>query len=231
MNLIKAAQSVKGVAILEITLFLPVVLTVILVVADCTRIVMVLIYQYTVLYETMRYSYSTVPPGKTLNAISSIVYPHPNEEQLFPGIGARRVQFWTRSLDPAAAEFHGKNYYTQKELIVFNLAYGFMRDLNSSIYFPIPVTDPAADIAAELQYRTNCSLSFSYKPNNIPNPLPAAPTPPATPPAELTQNRDREYLIECRLPLFVGQIFPFIIPTKFLTIRNKIYSWNSGDIL
>jgi hypothetical protein len=216
---------------------LPLLLFLIIIVADLIRVIIAYSLVQETLMQTLKIASASAPPADVpLSGATALIHAPGDTPQL----NARRVQFWVNQFDPSHASYHGKPYYSPRELRILNLAYGLLNERDPEIYFPIPVAAAGVDPKDDLRNHTTCSVYFSFAPNDaftvvpsgatlpfsnqLPNPLPTPPN------VILTANRNRIFNVECRVPL-VSFAFGSWIVGDFMSIRDSVYAYQSGDIV
>ncbi len=125
----KLIQNHSGVTVLSAVIILPIMITVMMVLFDLSRIFLTIIYAKEVVLTTAKLAVSSFPES-SIPDMYDIIKSVPGES-----VVNERKRFWTDQLDPAAPTYHGLTYFTEKELKVFNLGYGFMIDINPDIPF------------------------------------------------------------------------------------------------
>jgi len=176
---------------------------------DLGRIYLNTIFAKEVVLTTAKIARSTNPASEVPDMFA-IVNPVSGESS---SITQNREDFWAHQLDSSHSLYHGLDYFTSKELRVFNLGYGFIASLNSSVAFPIPSPINSVD---DLGGKTNCSISFEF----LETPDPLIPS----------KNYDRLYTCRCEIPLFGLRIFNAFTGMEYLTVTQTAYAYQSGDI-
>jgi hypothetical protein len=227
----------SGVSMISTAIVLPLLLFLIIMVIDLVRVLLAYSLVQETLMQTLKIASASAPPADVpIAGPAALIYAPGDPSPL----AQRRLKFWQDQLDPSSATYHGKTVYSPRELRILNLAYGIINQRDAGIYFPIPVADPSVPVADDLRGHTNCSVSFNFAPNDaftvtppgaptpftntIPNPVPTPPN------VVLTANRNRIFSVECRVPLVSFALTGFFIG-DYLTVRDSIYAYQSGDII
>ena len=219
-----AAPSVgeRGVSMVSTALLMPLILTVMVVLFDLSRLYLNGIFAQEVAMLVAKLAVSADPDGYALPDVERLVYPPAGEGRT----GRERENFWAKFLDPVRTPRHGKNYLTEKERKVLNLAYGFVRQLSPRVYFPIPVGfESNLDL---LGGRPNCSIYFEFAEG-----LEAAPDPVSEGAAfeeYLRRDRDRIFYVDCVVPLIALSIDGLFSGPAYRVISRNAYAFRSGSI-
>lgn len=216
---------------------LPVLLFLIIVVADLVRVLIVYSLVQETLMQTLKIASASAPPADVPISGATALIHAPGDT---PQLNTRRVQFWVDQFDPTSATYHGKPYYAPRELRILNLAYGLLHERDPGIFFPIPVAGAGGNPKDDLRDTTTCSVYFSFAPNDAFTVVPSGasapysnqpPNPVPTPPnVLLTANRNRIFTVECRVPL-VSFAFGSWVIGDYMTIKDSVYAYQSGDIV
>lgn len=196
-----------GVSLISTAIILPILISIMVVVFDLARIYLVHIYAREVVVTSMKFATAIDQQTSIPDVYELVKSP--------PGIGdqSERMRFWEEQLDPTKSSYHGLDYFTAQELKIFNLAYGFMVDLNPDVAFPIPPDLVSKD---QLGGVVNCSVYFTFA--NLGDP------------SDTTTNRDRIYYCECAVPLLGLAIFAPLLDYDFVKVVKTAYAYRSGDI-
>ena len=203
-------------------MLLPLVLAVSVILFDLARLYVNGIFAQEVALLAAKLAVSADPEGYALENVEQLVL-RPTQES---AAGRERENFWARFLDPAQTPAHGKNYLTEKERKVLNLAYGFARQLSPRIYFPIPVGFEGN--LALLGARTNCSIYFSFAEALEIPPNPSEDQTGYT--SYLRRERDRIFYVDCVVPLIALSLEGVFSGPAYRTISRSAYAHNSGNI-
>lgn len=189
---------------------LPLALAIAAMLVDLGRIYLTTLYAKEVVIFTARVARSydpntEVPVDKTL--LVKLGDGEPSSATM------KRKSYWNDLVDPTSQYYHGLPYFTDKELKIFNLGYGFAVTLNPDVLFPIP---RPATTHSELNGKVNCTIRYDFI--VAPDPL------------NLTTNHDRLYTCECAVPLFGLRLLNFATGADYLTVTQTAYAYQSGNI-
>lgn len=203
-------------------LLMPVVLAMIVILFDLCRLYVNGIFAQEVALLAAKLASSADPEGYALPEVKSLVQGAPGETIK----DGPREQFWEKFLEPGSVPEHGKNYLTEKEKKVLNLAYGFAHQLSPRIYFPIPVgyeSDPSL-----LGVKPNCSIYFHFV-----KPLKEAPDPERDPDGYeryLREDRDRIFYVDCVVPLITLSLHGVFTGPPYRRVSRNAYAYRSGNV-
>lgn len=239
-----------GVSFISLALILPIILLIMTFLLESGRLLLTYTTANQVIGAVVKlasaYSpvaYAPVSHRQVAGEHNQMIYPLESEQT------PQRVEAWRNQLTADAPGYHGKSYYTEKELAVFNLGYGYLRELNSRIYFPIPSNAEGVDQVDQLEGRVNCTLSFEFDSDNTFT-SPQLENPPGNPPgnalaadppitsaavaagpAFYNAYRNRIYTLECRVPFISGGLARALSGRDFMTVVARGYAYRSGGIL
>lgn len=212
------SNSERASIFVEAAIILPVVIFLVIGCFDLGRVWLTLMTEYEVVGQI-----SKLGPAVSLNQIatdeSNLVKFTAGED---PVISQDRAQFWQDEKDSLSSRYHGKPSFTQRELRVFNLAYGTLTGLNSNINFPIAYHQIDAMVSSSLQI--SCSIFFRFAGPALPSPIPTPPN------SALLTPRDRIYTIECIVPLLSGRLLGPVFGQRYFIPRKTVYAYQSGGL-
>lgn len=200
----------NGVSMISAVAVIPLALTVAAMLVDLGRIYLTTLYAKEVALFTARAARSS-DPHTSVPADTTVLIKLEQGEPFSATM--KRKSYWNDLLDDSSQYYHGLNYFTDKELKVFNLGYGFAVTLNPDVLFPIPQPVESVD---ELAGRINCTIRYDFV--VAPDPL------------DLTKNHDRIYFCECAVPLFGLRLLNFATGTDHMTVTQTAYAYQSGTI-
>ncbi|MCB9029696.1 MAG: hypothetical protein H6619_01480 [Deltaproteobacteria bacterium] len=202
--------SQSGVSILGLAIVLPFVLLLVLAGYDLLHVYQVRVFAQEVSLLTAKLSHSASPDADIPSSAEFFVNPTPGEEE---SVTQRRRDYWVERTSPENEEYRGVPYYTDKELQVLNLGYGYLSSFSSKISFPIPnrVVDER-----RLYKRTNCTIDFTIK-----EILAAS--------IETNHNYSRLVYVECHVPLLVFEILNFV-EKPYIELTQSAFAFESGDL-
>lgn len=207
----RVVREQSGVSVIATAITLPVVILVIVVCYDLTSIYLNIIFAQDVALTTAKLANSSNPYVDT-PATSDLIKEVPSEDG---AITSGREDFWADQIDENSDNYHGVDYFTEKELKTFNLAYGYMNNLKSNIAFPIPAIDPLE--REHLAGVTNCSIYFSFVDLGVT--------------IDLTYNYSRLYTVECAIPLWGLSLFGNAIAQDgYIKVSRTAYAHQSGGL-
>jgi len=243
----------SGVSMVGTAVVLPFILFIIAGCFDLTRLFLNGIFAQEVALLTAKLAVSTDPDGYAPpdGDMDKMRKPNRGAGGEDAAVAEQRGLFWTDlTSNDGAWRFGSKNYLTEKEKEVLNLAYGFAADLNPRIYFPIPhgFTGAGPTGNAPLGGRVNCSIFFRY-PVPLPDTLPTNPEECGGETGEVKKSdgstidcsdgavsgyeevvlasRDRIIHVDCAVPLVFGGMFG--LPNHRIVSRTA-YAYRSGNI-
>ncbi|MDZ4785990.1 MAG: hypothetical protein SGJ02_07930 [bacterium] len=197
----------SGVAILGAAISLPVIILAIFVVFDLTRIYLGIVFTQDVALTAAKLANASSQNVDTPTAYN-LIKPAPGEDA---AITVMRQDTWDSLINPGDPDYHGAAYFTAKELRVFNLAYGYMAQLNPNIAFPIPVGTRV------LGGVPNCTILMTFAD------LVGA--------IDLTYNYSRIYTVKCSVPTLVLNLLPYSVGADgYMLVTRSAYSHQSGGL-
>ena len=199
----------RGVSVLSTAIVLPFIIVIMVVLFDLGRIYLATVLAKEVSLAAAKFATSKAPETSTPDEIFDLIRLAPGETSI-----AARYQFWNDQLTEGSGTYHGKDFYTSKELRVFNLAYGFLYDLNPDVAFPLP--EPLSNKNA-LYGTMNCAIYFEFDGLGDTS--------------DQVTNRSRIYYCKCALPLIGLSLFQSLTGRDYVMITESAYAYHSGNLL
>ncbi|RMD88124.1 MAG: pilus assembly protein [Candidatus Dadabacteria bacterium] len=203
-------------------LSLPIILAIILVIYDLTRIYLARITAKQVALTTARIAVSTdVTSNYQDFVVKNIVNPASGEAS---SITKKRKDFYDAMKNSSSNYYCGKSYLTTKEKRTLNLSYGYLNSLNPKIAFPTPYP---LNSKSELGGVTNCSIYFytlelsSATSGGSPILIGAI---------KLNKQYNREYWVACTVPLVALNLLGVNYGAEYLTVKESALAYKSGTI-
>ena len=226
-----SAKAEGGVALLMTAVVVPVILLIVLVCFDLSRMFLSRIFAQNLALLVAKIASSDDPDGYAFDDGQEInlIYAPSGENDV---ILEMRRDFWRVQQNATSGDYYGVPFFSRKDKIVLNLAYGALRNLNPRVYFPIPYggsfseTDNDA-VYAGLHNRVNCSVYFKFAPGSEP-PAPFPSTDPDLEEATIVE-RDRIFYVDCAVPMIGGRFLGPLSP-KYVIVSSNSYAFESGGL-